>query len=134
MLVHERREEQRGIGDAAGDHDVGALRERVDDRPRAEVRGREQRLAGEVGERLAGVEVRERLTRVGVQLRRGGSSTSSPTTVAIVIPLTPSFCAVSIAALCGRGRIDAAGVGDHLGAAVATNGSARARYAGRSRV
>ena len=37
VLVRERREEQRRVGDPAGDHDVGALRERVGDRPRAEV-------------------------------------------------------------------------------------------------
>ena len=43
VLVHERREEQRRVGDPAGDHDVGALRERVGDRTRAEVRRREQR-------------------------------------------------------------------------------------------
>ena len=50
-----------------GDHDVGALRERVDDRARTEVRGGEQRVGGDALERGAGVEVRERLAVVGVQ-------------------------------------------------------------------
>ena len=44
--VHARGEEERRVGDAAGDHDVGAEVERVDDRARAEIRGREQRCFG----------------------------------------------------------------------------------------
>ena len=66
VLVRERREEERRVGDAPGDDDVGALRERVGDRARTEVRGREHGRRGERVERFAGVEVRERFA-VGVQ-------------------------------------------------------------------
>ncbi len=59
VLVHERPEEEGGVGDATGDDDVGALRERVGDRARAEVRGGEERWARELGERRSGLEVRE---------------------------------------------------------------------------
>ena len=73
VLVRERREEQRRVGDAAGDDDVGALGERVGDRTRAEVRRREQRAARARVERRAGVEVRERFA-VRVQRRRGAGA------------------------------------------------------------
>ena len=36
-LVHERRNEQRGIGNATGDHDIGAARERGHQRLRAQI-------------------------------------------------------------------------------------------------
>ena len=61
VLVGERCEEQRRVGDPAGDHDVGALRERVGDRSGAEVRGREQRR-------------RRAATRTQPQCRGGRSS------------------------------------------------------------
>jgi hypothetical protein len=52
-------EEQGRVGDPTGDHDVGTLFEGLDDRARAQVRRREQRLAGEVVEGRARFSVRE---------------------------------------------------------------------------
>ena len=51
VLVHERREEQRRVGDPTGDDDVRAGIERFDDRPSTEIGVGEQRVAGkpEVG-------------------------------------------------------------------------------------
>ena len=47
VLVHERGEEQRCVGDPSGDHDVGAGVEGLDDRTGAEVGVREQGVCRE---------------------------------------------------------------------------------------
>ena len=119
VLVHERREEQRRVGDPPGDHDVGALRERVDDRARAEVRRREQRRRRETSSNgVAGVEVRERLAVLGVQRGEpaehvvaddGRDRDAGDARVAR---------AVSIAAWAAAVGLMPPGVGDHLRAAV----------------
>ena len=127
----ERREEQRRVGDAAGDHDVGALRERVGDRARAEVRRREQRRRREArrtARRCRGARATARARRAA---RRAGVSTSSPSTVAILMPVTPIACAVSIAACAAAvGLMPPAFVMTFVRPS-ATNGSAAARYAGQ---
>ena len=103
VLVDQRREEERGVGDPAGDHDVGALRERVGDRERAEVRGEEQRVGAHRGERRAGLDVRERATPVAARTSSRRGMRSSPITVAIFSPDAPAARAVSIAA-CAAAR------------------------------
>ncbi len=60
-LVHDRAERERGIGDTAGDYDIGAAPERLRDRLRAQIgAGKQQALAHrrDVG---AGVHMRQRL-------------------------------------------------------------------------
>ena len=47
-LVDEGREEQRGVGHATRDHDVGAAIEGLDDRGRPQVRGGEHRVMAEL--------------------------------------------------------------------------------------
>ena len=103
--------------DAAGDHDVGALRERIGDRPRAEIRGSEQR-----GARAS---------------RANGSAVSRCAKVVPgclhVVEATEQIVAdhgrdrdtadAEFLRSCDRGPrraggVDAAGVGDDLGAAV----------------
>ena len=59
VLVDERREEEGGVRDAAGDHHVGAGREGLDDRAGAEVGGGEQHRRRKRREGRAGVEVGE---------------------------------------------------------------------------
>ena len=118
VLVRERREEQRRVGDAAGDHDVGALRERVDDRARAEVRRREQRRAGERRRTARRCRGARTPGRARCAARRAAPSTSSPTTVAILMPVTPELARGLDRGVRGRGRVDAARVGDDLRAAV----------------
>ena len=103
VLVDQRREEQRGVGDPAGDHDVGTLRERVGDRERAEVRGEEQRVGAHGVERRAGLDVRERGRRWCARTSSSRGMRSSPITVAIFSPETPAARAVSIAA-CAAAR------------------------------
>ena len=131
----ERREEERGVGDPAGDHDVGALRERVGDRERAEVRRREQRrrrAARRTARRCRGSRARSRRRRAA---SRAGSCRSSPSTVAIFRPEMPSALRGLDRRVRGRGRVDAARVGDDLRAPVDDRGQRRARgSAGRSRV
>ncbi len=117
VLVHERREEQRCVGDAAGDDDVGALRERVDDRARTEVRGREERRAPEGLERFAGVEMREGLPALGVQLGEVGEHVVADDgrdgdAADAELPRGLDRGAR------GRGRVDPARVGDDLRATV----------------
>ena len=74
-LVDERGEEERRVGHAAGDHDVGALRQGLDDRRGAEVGvGRDERSP-----RAATV---RRSPRARSSPRRSSSSTSSPVTAA----------------------------------------------------
>ena len=135
VLVRERREEQRRVGDPAGDHDVGALRERVGDRARAEVRGREQRRR-RAASRTASpvsrcanawpcvgvqrVEAREHVVAEhGRDLDAGDAhlrARSRPRRASAAAGLMPpAFVMIFVRPS-------------------ATNGSARARYAGRSRV
>ena len=89
--------------------------------------------AGERVERLAGVEVRERLAVLGVQRVEPAEHVVAET-VAIVMPVTPIACAVSIAACAAAvGLMPPAFVMTFVRPS-ATYGNARARYAGRSRV
>ena len=118
VLVRERREEQRRVGDPAGDHDVGALRERVGDRARAEVRGREQRRRGHRRRTASPVSRCANASPVGVQRRRAAASRSSPSTVAIVMPRDAQRPRGLDRGARRRGRVDAARVGDDLRAAV----------------
>ena len=60
-LEGERAEEQRGVRDAAGQHDVGALRQRLGDRLGAEVSIREQQSFPHAGDVGASVHVGEAL-------------------------------------------------------------------------
>ena len=62
-LVHERSDHERRVGAAAGDHDVGARGQRIRDRLRAEVHVRALQRLDVIGDRLAGLEVVERLAR-----------------------------------------------------------------------
>ena len=62
-LVAERRHRERRIGRPAGDDDVGALRERLDDRHGPDVGVRRQHAVADRRERLAGLHVRERMSR-----------------------------------------------------------------------
>ena len=130
VLVRERREEQRRVGDPAGDHDVGALRERVGDRARAEVRGCEQRRRGERVERCRRCRGARTIAPSACNASSRGSR-SSPTTVAIVMPVTPSAWAVSMAArAAAAGLIPPALVMTFVRPS-ATNGSARVEVRGK---
>ena len=55
--MHHRRHEQRRVGDAAGDHHVGASLQRVDDGTRAEVRDSEHDAVADGAQVGAGVHV-----------------------------------------------------------------------------
>ena len=113
VRVREWPEEQRRVRDASGDHDVGTLRERVGDRTRAEICGREQRGSRAARRTRAACRGGRTAHRPrGGRARRGRRS--SPRTVAIVMPVMPSDRAVSIAARAAAGGVDAAGVGDDL--------------------
>jgi len=117
VLVHERSEEERRVGDAPGDHDVGPLREGVDDRTRTEVRRCEQRRPGERVERGAGVDVCERLARVRVQRRKAREHVVADHGRDLDAGDTELARGVD-RGVRGGGRVDAAGVRDHLGATV----------------
>ena len=87
---------------ATGDHHIGALRERVDDRARTEVRRREHRGRRQLRERRAGVEVLR--ARSVARARRAAPVRSSPRTVAIRMPEIPSSRAVCRRGARRRGR------------------------------
>ena len=61
-LVAKRRHRERGVGRAAGDDDVRAALERLDDRHRADVRVGGEHAIADGRERLAGVHVGERVS------------------------------------------------------------------------
>ena len=99
VLVDERRDEQRRVGHPAGHHDVGALRERVDDRPGAEVDVGEQRVGRQ--RQLVG-------QRADVVAHHGGHGEAGDARRLQRVDDGPP----------GGHRVDAAGVGDELGPAV----------------
>ena len=106
-------DEQRRIGGAPGDDDVGASRQRLDDRLGADVGvGRDEPIA-ERRDRLAGLGDRE------LAAGRPTSSTSSPVTAATVRPPSPSRRARSRDARRRPRRIGRAHVGDDGDAAFA---------------
>ena len=126
----ERTEEQRRVGHSPGDHDVGTLRERVGDRTCAEIRGREQRRRRQRVERPCRV---SRWANGSPAAWRSSSRgrRSSPSTVAIVMPVIPSDRAVSIAARAAAAGLMPPALVTTLVRPSATYGSARARYAGQ---
>ena len=116
VLVDERGEEQRRVGDATGDDDVGAL-------PPAP-----RRSAGRRGRRW-----RTACPAAGASSSASGR-TSSPTTVATVSPAAPAAFSVSTTARpAATGLMPPALVMNFVRPST-TNGSAARRYAGRSRV
>ena len=94
-LVAQRRHRERGVGRAAGDDDVRAARERLDDRHRADVRVGRQHAIANGGERLARLHVRERDVRRAISSSMRGSRSSPVTTPIRTLSATPCFCATS---------------------------------------
>ena len=82
----QRRQEQRRIGNAPGDHDVARRRQRFHDRFGTEICIRGDQPLAAAPDRLAGF--RDRI----VAVRRSRRSTSSPVTAAISRPRNPSVC------------------------------------------
>ncbi len=112
-FVNHRRQRQAGVGDASGDHDLGALPQRLRDRTRPEINVGALHLRANGGERLARLHV--------VQLDAARQEIVEPPHDVVARdhrgphrdPLPPGDLQNRIAASLG---IDSAGVGDHADA------------------
>ena len=129
VLVDERREEECGVGDAPGDHDVGTLGERLRDRERAQVGREEQGIGGHGVERLARLHVGEPGRR-----RRAHVVDLTEEVVAEDGRDADAGDAHALRGLLGRVRrgrgVDATGVRDDLRAAVEHRGERGGEVAG----